>query len=379
MKINLNYKKTARIISMMCGLLFTIFSLVYLYVFQTDILEAVHFSLAHGKTVFSPLGSSLIVTVILLVISLLISKFWNIRGSWQAFAYIPSFIILASFTDVRRGIYTVDYSSYNFWLYSSLFVGSLLLLFLMRSSFAHSVKRGLVHPSVYMVNVLCFLVLALLTAMVGTTDKLYHNELQAEALLRKGDNYNALMVAHRSKEASRTLTALRALALAKEGLMGEKLFEYPQYYRADGLTFSADSLTTLRYNNDSIKSGLGLPATTLLSDGAELGDYCRTDSCTEAAVDYYLSALLLEKKLDSFVEALPLFYDCSRVLPKHYLEALMMFEHLHHKTVERNTEIQQYFKSYLEGKKKYHHTKHEKNLMKLSYDKTYWWYFDYQQ
>lgn len=58
-------------------------------------------------------------------------------------------------------------------------------------------------------------------------------------------------------EASRTLTAYRAVALSHLGKMGDKLFAYPQYYRSDGLFFETDSLHTLRYTNDSIYYLLG--------------------------------------------------------------------------------------------------------------------------
>lgn len=47
---------------------FSLFSFVYLYVFQRDVLEALHFSLAHGKTTFAPMASALVITLILLLL-----------------------------------------------------------------------------------------------------------------------------------------------------------------------------------------------------------------------------------------------------------------------------------------------------------------------
>ena len=66
--IHKNYKKAARIQTVVCGFLFSIFSFIYLYVFQCDVLEALHFSLAHGKTHFAPLPSAIIITLILLLL-----------------------------------------------------------------------------------------------------------------------------------------------------------------------------------------------------------------------------------------------------------------------------------------------------------------------
>lgn len=66
--ISETYKRAARIQTVVCGFLFSVFSVVYLYVFQRDVLEALHFSLAHGKTSFAPLASALIITLVLLLL-----------------------------------------------------------------------------------------------------------------------------------------------------------------------------------------------------------------------------------------------------------------------------------------------------------------------
>ena len=67
-KENINRRKTARILSVACGFLFSAFSIVYLAVFQKDVMEALHYSLAQGKTVYAPWASAIILTVVLLLI-----------------------------------------------------------------------------------------------------------------------------------------------------------------------------------------------------------------------------------------------------------------------------------------------------------------------
>ena len=62
------YKKTARIMTVVCGLLFFSFSFVYLYVFQKDVLEAYHYTLAHGKTHYVAQNAALIITIVLLLL-----------------------------------------------------------------------------------------------------------------------------------------------------------------------------------------------------------------------------------------------------------------------------------------------------------------------
>lgn len=56
---SLSYKRAARILTVACGLLFSIFSIVYLFVLQKDVVGALHYSLSQGKTHYSPLAGAL--------------------------------------------------------------------------------------------------------------------------------------------------------------------------------------------------------------------------------------------------------------------------------------------------------------------------------
>ena len=46
---SLSYKRAARILTVACGLLFSIFSIVYLFVLQKDVVGALHYSLSQGS------------------------------------------------------------------------------------------------------------------------------------------------------------------------------------------------------------------------------------------------------------------------------------------------------------------------------------------
>ena len=56
---SLSYKRAARILTVACGLLFSIFSIVYLFVLQKDVVGALHYSLSQGKTHYSPLAGAI--------------------------------------------------------------------------------------------------------------------------------------------------------------------------------------------------------------------------------------------------------------------------------------------------------------------------------
>ena len=62
---SLSYKRAARILTVACGLLFSIFSIVYLFVLQKDVVGALHYSLSQGKTHYSPLAGAIIITLFL--------------------------------------------------------------------------------------------------------------------------------------------------------------------------------------------------------------------------------------------------------------------------------------------------------------------------
>ena len=61
-------KRTARMISWVCGSLFTLFSLLYLFVMQADLLATAQHLLSKGQTVYSPLWGTVIITFLLLLL-----------------------------------------------------------------------------------------------------------------------------------------------------------------------------------------------------------------------------------------------------------------------------------------------------------------------
>ena len=86
-------------------MLFIIFSMVYLAVFQKDLLEAIHFSVAKGNSDFHIVPAAIIVTVILLILEWGLNLLMRLRGSVKALAYLPSFLGLITMTGFGRDVY----------------------------------------------------------------------------------------------------------------------------------------------------------------------------------------------------------------------------------------------------------------------------------
>lgn len=375
------HKKAARIMIVVCGLLFSVFSFVYLYVFQREMLEALHYSLAHGKTHFAPAVSAIVITLILLLLRWGVNSLLGLKGYVRALSYVPSFLVLGALTDVGRDVYTSSYHSYWVWLLPLLVIVFIGVTYWLRGVFRIRLNQedntmGIVNGNLFILLVLC-----VMTVLCGNSDRSFHHELQAEYYLRNRDYGRAMQVGEKSLEASRTFTALRGMAMARTGSMGDRLFDYPQYYRSDGLFFPDDSLQTLRYTNDSIYYLLGARPYKGEDRNVFLRNICYKGTGKYTSLDYYLSALLLDKNLEEFATAVNDFFEPEDTLPRFYREAMVLYHSQRSDSVAlaaRDSSCVRRFMEYKEKGKEYVSAKERENWLRRHYGNTYWWYFDYQ-
>lgn len=380
-KYILPYEKAARIQTVVCGLLFSVFSFVYLYVFQRDILEAVHFSLAHGKTHFAPMASAVVITFILILLRWGVNSLLGLKGIVRSVAYFPSFLILGALTDISRDIYMDSYRGYWLWLLLLILLVFIGTAYFLRRIFRVQLNKEYSFMTLMNSNLIILLVWALMTVGIGNSDRNFHHELAVERCLRAKKYEDALKVGERSLEATRTLTALRAYALAHVGQMGDRLFAYPQYYKSEGLFFSGDSLHDLRYTNDSIYHYLGARPYENESKLLFLQHICDREIGKYTSLDYYLSALLLDKKLKDFAGAMCEFYEENTRIPRYYQEALVMYQSTHpeYTCLAIDSTIVQRFDAYKTRQKDFTSPVEEENRMRREFGDTYWWYYDYQK
>lgn len=378
--VNIPYKKTDRAMIGVCGLLFSAFSFVYLYVFQRDVLEALHFSLAHGKTQFAPLASAAVLTLVLVLLRWGINSLLGLKGYIRSLSYLPSFLILYALTDLGRNVYVPGYHTIWLWLLPLiiiLFVGGGYWL---RALFRNWLNEEGGIGGLVVSNLSILLLMCMATMLIGNTQRAFHYELEIERHLRNKDYAEALEVGKHSLEAGRTLTALRGLAMAHAGEMGEKLFQYPQYYKAEGLFFAPDQETVLRFTNDSIYRFLGKQASVSEKHMYYLRSLCYTEQGRYVALDYYLSALLLDKHLDEFAKAITDLYDEKDSLPRYYREAMFLYQIQHPASAftSQDTLLMAKWKTYEDVQRKLGTSSEAKNQIRRKFGDTYWWYFDYQ-
>ena len=377
----MNRRRTARIISVASGLLFSAFSITYLSVFQKDVMEALHYSLAQGKTVYAPWVSAIIITVVLLVFRWALNGLTSLKGLLKGLSYFPSCLLLGVLTDVGHNVYHGGGIA-EVWVWKLPLV---LVIYVLIAWFLGRTARLWLNPQIqdgFVVNsnLLTLLVFCVMTIGIGNDNIHFHHELQVEEALRKQEYERALEVAGKTMDPSRNLTALRAYAMSRQGMMGESIFRYPQLYGAAGLLMDASNDKALRLNADSLSVYLG--GKPVLGETALdfFRRICHEETGNYTTLDYYLSALLLEKKLDEFVNEFDALYIVRDSIPLYYNQALFLYAKMHDRSTEEitNEDLEALWEKYRTKQKELSGHRGEANWMRREFDDTYWWYYQYK-
>ena len=377
----MNRRRTARIISVASGLLFSAFSITYLSVFQKDVMEALHYSLAQGKTVYAPWVSAIIITVVLLVFRWALNGLTSLKGLLKGLSYFPSCLLLGVLTDVGHNVYHGGGIA-EVWAWKLPLV---LVIYVLIAWFLGRTARLWLNPQIqdgYVINsnLLTLLVFCVMTIGIGNDNIHFHHELQVEEALRKQEYERALEVAGKTMDPSRNLTALRAYAMSRQGMMGESIFRYPQLYGAAGLLMDASNDKALRLNADSLSVYLG--GKPVLGETALdfFRRICHEETGNYTTLDYYLSALLLEKKLDEFVNEFDALYIVRDSIPLYYNQALFLYAKMHDRSTEEitNADLEALWEKYRTKQKELSGHRGEANWMRREFGDTYWWYYQYK-
>lgn len=267
-----------------------------------------------------------------------------------------------------------------FWLLPLLLLIYIGVVYTLRRVFRSWLNQegsilGLINSNLAILTLLC-----LMTVGIGNTNVNFHHELAVEQAIRNHHYEAARMVGAKSLETTRTLAVLRAYAMSLEGTMGEHLFEYPQYYGAEGLLFAPHSQETLRLNADSLYAYLGARPHVAEKTVDFLARICRDEIGRHTALNYYMSALLLDKKLDKFVSAVDMYCFEQDTLPRYYREALVLYKRTHpgYGREVKDTLMVRRLDEFLNRQKEFSSPVEEKNHMRREYGDTYWWYYRYQ-
>lgn len=370
-------KRTARHLTLVCGVLFFVFSFVYLFILQSDVIEALHQLLSGGKTRFSAFWSASLISVALLLLRWGVNALMGLKGAVRTFSYFPSFLLLGVMTDVGYNLHEKGIAGCWAWLLPLLLLVYLLVVYALRRLFRSWLNAEMESSMMVIGNLTLFLGMMLMTMCIGNTDIHLHHELAIAKSIRKGDYAEARRIGAKVNDPNRTLTALRAYAMSKEGTLGEYLFQYPQPYGVSGLLIDATDGATLPSSADSLYAYLGA----VPHQGEHPVDFfrrlCSDETEGFVAQDYYLSALLLDKRLDAFVAVFKGTEMASDTLPRYYREALFLYGKLHPSLgVELKDEaMEAQWQAYEALQKEWAGTVGEGNRLRRKFGDTYWWYY----
>ena len=376
-----------------------LFSFCYLFFLQGEILAEAQFVYSKGITSYNILVGAFIITVVLQILQWIVAMLSRLPSRHHALSYLPSMLLLAILTDVNKeAIVHFSFGAWT-WLVPCILCAYILIVVLVRkvdndaSVYAYDFKSQ-IYPN--------FIILFFLMLGVGAipqSSDVYHYELKAERLILEKDYEGAAKVGERSLRTSARLTRLRMYALSKQGLLAERLFDYPQHDGSLGLLDIADTLSIERFTSQDICFHLGAYCGKSIQSTERYYKLMLGDSIwNQHTADYYLCSLLLDKNLKEFQRQLPRYYNLSDSvvgaydsLPRAYREALLQLGvkkyALQGKIVMgadtlatlSDFEMVARFRDYNELKASLKDETERINRTHREFGNTYWWYCDFSQ
>ena len=371
------------VIASVCSLLFLGFSFAYLYALQGELMRCLHRYLC-GTDTYSPLWGALAITFVLWGVRWLFNQFLHWERTWLALSYFPAYWALALFTcgsPVESGE-TLSWEWHGWWLFPVTLLFYLSVGLVCRNR-TRSERRQKSLADALIPNLIVLILFSFATGCVGNSNELLHNKLLVAQNIREQRYEEALLVGKKSLHNTHPLTTLRALALSHAGVLGESLFEYPQSGKSDGLFFQQGQTDVCGFTNEDIEFHLGnLSRKADESVVGYLSRICASDSTAGSpAIDYYLCALLLEKQLPLFHQALSAYWPAGVALPRHYQEALLVYQLQMGKESPFaslcTSSVKQRFHDFRQLQAQYELPLHQNNYTRRKFGDTYWWYYWY--
>jgi hypothetical protein len=291
MKKNSKYDTPLRII---CAVLFATFSFLYIYLFQGELLALVQDFFSQGKTTNNTFITAILITLLLIALQFLLNRVGKLHGRYEAFSYLPSGVLLALMTKVDA---TYSYSWVQ-WLVTLLIVAALylLLMWINRNTFEPRDAKFLRYLSL---NLGVLTALFVFVGWYGNNLSTNKMELAAWKYTHSREYDRVLMVGRKSNDSNVRFTALRNLALAKTGQLGDKMFTYPQPYGSEGLLMNRYNVQTREYGSEEFYGILGAYP----YGGEKASAFYKRIAMQFNTNDLYMlyaAALLLDKDIEDF-------------------------------------------------------------------------------
>lgn len=384
----MSYRKSKRsdstiTIRVMCAIVFVVFSLSWLYAFQADVLAMTQNVLSEGLTNYDKMVGAIVITVSLYVLQLIVNGITRMFIQFHALTYAPSMLILGILTGVT---YQADEGltfSFSWWL---LFL--VIIIYAVCVYIAYRIMRtgkneglGIISRPMW-VNMLLMAVSMMAVSYIGNTNAIFHYRMKVEGLLLEGKYDQAMEVGKQSLESDEHLMMLRMFALARQDRLGEHLFEYPITGNSSQILPTNGATYMLLCPTDSLYKFLGARPAEPMNPQRYLQMLQRRDSVPQKAIaDYLLCGYLIDRQIDKFAQEISKYYPIDDHLPKHYKEALTIYNHLRsHPVISYSTPVmEEDFSNLQELERQYGDAQERKVQVSEHYRGTYWYYYRYEK
>ena len=377
---NPNTKNSTAVIRAVCAIVFCIFTFVYLYFYQADVLAVGQHVLSGGATHYDRMIGCVIITFSLLLLQIGVYVLFRLDKHCHALTYFPSLLLLTVITDVSQDIDRGFSFGAWLWVFPLLLLlwGGLSIFVRNYQMYSRVSSYGIFSRAMWS-NMSIMTLLFLFTGLASNGNAVFHYRMKAEKCLLEGNYGEALAVGMKSLETDDNLTMIRVYALAREGMLGEKLFTYPVEGTSDDMLPYSGDARCMMYPNDSIYRFIGAKPSGRFRAIPYMKALLRLGMATPAVKDYILCGYLIDRDIDSFSHALPKFYEVDDKLPKHYREALTLYTHLRSKPyiIYHNSVMDTDFSDLQALERKYKTEAARSVAVNEMYAGTYWWYYMY--
>ena len=383
----MNYSRSSKgsnpiSVRVMCAVVFIIFSFVWLYFFQADILTMTQHVLSGGLTHYHRFWGAVIITITLYLVQLLVYRIAHLKRLGHALTYGPSVLLLSMLTDIGQKLDTgVDIvASWHVMLVAFIVWVFIVCIALKLQEFEDDTPYALFSRPMW-INMLTMSLMMMWVAWIGNTDAVFHYRMKMENLLSQGNYGHALAVGKKSLESDDHLFMLRMYALARTDGLGEHLFEYPVAGSSSLMLPSNGKTKMLVCPVDSLYRFLGARPVGQIEPVRYLKLLQRRDSVPRKVLaDYLLCGELIDKDLDRFAKDIQDYYTVNDSLPKHYREALTLYSRLRSKpvVVYHHPVMDEDYDNLQELEKRYPSQTERKGKVEEHYRGTYWYYYWYE-
>lgn len=362
------------------AVVFCIFSFVYLYFYQDDLLTMEQHVLSNGLTQYNRIIGAILLTGLLCILQIIIDALTKKCIKYPAMNYFPSALLLAILTDISPNI---D-QGYSFGKWEWL-APIIIILYIMAAYVSASMLGNNDGPErksqaqIIWENLMIMAIFMTFICATANTNRAFHDRIRIENLIAQDKFNEALKVKGNENDADSSTTMLRAYALSKTGQLAEKLFEYDICGGSDALLPNGKTTKCLLYSDTLIFRHVAEPMKQKCRAMTFLRWMKKHGYAKKKLEDYLLCGYLMDRDLDSFAKELAKDKLNHKKLPQAYREALLLYNHV------RSTPIISYKNEVMEADyidlqtilKTTPDEKSKKYLARKSYGNTYWYYYLY--